>query len=74
MTPEERERILDAVSTVDGGCGTCIRDLLETLAALLPEVPWEQAFADGEGPYSAKALARRKRARDAVWTEPEAGE
>jgi hypothetical protein len=64
MTFEERELILDAVATADGGCSQCVRELLDILETLVPKGSWKAAF----GPLDVDNIsARGNRARRARW-------
>jgi hypothetical protein len=46
VTPDEREKILNVISTADGGCSGCVADLLRALSLALPNEPWKESYGD----------------------------
>lgn len=59
MTQDEAAKVLAVISTADGGCPYCARDLLHQLHDKLPETKWLD-LADGLG-GDLKDIARRVR-------------
>ena len=54
MTHEEAVKVAHACMTADGGCRHCAERLIEVLKMLLPDVKWDEALYDTEGPGQEK--------------------
>lgn len=68
MTPEEKEKVLDAVALADGGCSTCVSELLHALRSFLPGEDFP-AYGDDRSVWD----DRRTRAQRALWAAESEG-
>lgn len=48
MTLDEAQKVADVCSNADGGCRTCVSELVSYLTADFPEFQWSLEYRDGD--------------------------
>lgn len=62
MTNEDILKIAEVLCTVDGGCGSCVREAAYEMEQRFPDIPW-QDLVTAEGERTGAYWARKREER-----------